>query len=87
MIQVLLLAGWALSGVAVAALLAPENRLHWAPMALIFGPLWAAVTLEQRDGAHRASVPGPVSTPAPAPEPTLPPPVQAPVRVQAGMVR
>lgn len=49
MIQPLLLTAWALSGVGTAAVLTPEpgNRLAWAPIAIVLGPLWAAVASEQ----------------------------------------
>ena len=50
MIQLLLLAGWALSGVALAGLLTPEpgHRFAWAALAVVLGPLWAAVANELR---------------------------------------
>lgn len=50
MINVLLLATWLISGVAIAAALAgpDESRFAWAPMAAFLGPLWLIVANEQR---------------------------------------
>ena len=52
MMNVLLLAAWLISGVAIAAALAgpDESRFAWAPMAAFLGPLWLIVANEQRAG-------------------------------------
>lgn len=47
MIQIAILVAWALVGVVCAAL--PDRRgLAFAPIAMILGPLWLAVSAEQR---------------------------------------
>ena len=50
MINVLLLAAWLASGIAIAAARAApdESRFAWAPMAAFLGPLWLIVANEQQ---------------------------------------
>lgn len=53
---ILFLMLWMVSGLVSAAVLARagEPRLAWAPVALLLGPLWSAVALEQREGLNLA---------------------------------
>ena len=51
MIELTLLLGWMLSGIAVSTAISPRRRSkwEWAPVAAIFGLLWIPVALDQRD--------------------------------------
>lgn len=70
MTRPLMLAIWVVCGLAAAALLAPPGtpRLAWAPIAVILGPLWVLVALEQRYesdeslGSSAAPRPGRIAT-------------------------
>lgn len=50
MTGLIVLAAWITSGLALAALLADDDeaRWDWAPIAILFGPLWASVALDRR---------------------------------------
>lgn len=52
---VVTIAGWLLTGIAVAWLTTPleTNWRPWAPMAAIFGPMWLVIAFERR-GARAA---------------------------------
>lgn len=53
MINLLVLAAWMVSGAVLSALLADPSgqRWGWAPMGVVFGPLWALVAIDQRAAA------------------------------------
>lgn len=59
MTSALLLAGWIVSGVALAGVFAheTESRWAWAPMAVVFGPLWYLIARDQRP-SDNGRVPG-----------------------------
>lgn len=50
MTEVLLLVGWIVAGAALAAVFVDETRpwWTWAPMAVVFGPLWILIAVDQR---------------------------------------
>lgn len=48
--RLMILLAWSLSGVILAASLGPRAtcRLAWTPVAVILGPMWAFVAVDQR---------------------------------------
>ncbi len=54
MISMLILVAWMASGFAATFLVRADRTapLQWAPMAVILGPLWAAVAVDQRAAAR-----------------------------------
>lgn len=54
MTQLLVLAGWSITGVAAVALTPrSEPRSAWIPLAVVLGPLWLAIVLERRSVPDR----------------------------------
>ena len=50
MINIVLLVAWMLSGILAVTALAPDRESRWqfAPLAVVFGPLWVPIALEQQ---------------------------------------
>ena len=69
MINLMVLAIWSGTGVVIAAALTgpSEPNWAWAPLAVVFGPLWILIATEQRDDSHRVEVTEPPAFPAAAP--------------------
>lgn len=54
MVNLLILTCWMLSGAVLSTILASPSgpRWGWAPMGIVFGPLWAIVAVDQREAAR-----------------------------------
>ena len=53
MVNLLILASWMVGGAILSMVLSvpPGPRWGWAPMGVVFGPLWALVAVDQRAAA------------------------------------